>query len=116
MVALGFLTPNNAPTPEVVKALSKDLESPAADKIGNTITLFHDELTFQACLTQWGMKSDHICLFPRAGVLESWSLISYVKKLGYLRLTDEEFENAKAKYPELKKKSYLQYGESKERY
>jgi len=44
------------------------------------------------------------------------------EKLGYLRLTDEEltdeeFENAKAKYTELKKKnarSYLEYGEIKE--
>ena len=38
---------------------------------------------------------------------------------GYLRLTEEEYEAAKIKYPELKKKwarLYLEYGESKEGY
>ena len=41
------------------------------------------------------------------------------EKCGYLRLTEEEYEAAKIKYPELKKKctrSYLEYGESKEGY
>jgi len=36
MVALGSLTPNNVPTSEAVKALPKDLETPAADKIDKT--------------------------------------------------------------------------------
>ena len=41
------------------------------------------------------------------------------EKHGYLQLSDEEFEAAKQKYPEIhepKARAYLEYGESKEGY
>jgi len=58
------------------------------------------------------MKDDHV-LVPKsrgAGIMVSDFIC---EKCGYLRLTEKEYEAAKIKYPELKKKcarSYLEYG------
>ena len=57
MIGLGFLTRENAPTPEAKLALPEDLETPRSDVLAKTIVLFHDESTFQANdyeRTQWG--------------------------------------------------------------
>ena len=121
MVSLGFLNKENAPTPEAAQALPSDLEAPASDQINKTIIFFHDESTFQACdyeRTQWGKRDDHM-LVPKskgAGIMVS-DFISEQK--GYLRLTDEEYERAKIRYPELTQQNarkFLEYGESKEGY
>ena len=63
MVSIGFLNNENVPTPEAVKSLPIDLETPSSDQINKTVVLFHDESTFQACdyeRTQWGTKDDHM--------------------------------------------------------
>ena len=121
MVSLGFLNNENAPTPEASQALPSDLRTPSSDQISKTIILFHDESTFQACdyeRTQWGKKDDHM-LVPKskgAGIMVS-DFIS--EKYGYLRLTEEEYERAKIRFPDLTQQSaraFLEYGESKEGY
>ena len=121
MVSLGFLNNENAPTPEAAQALPSDLETPASKQISKTIIFFHDESTFQACdyeRTQWGTKHDHM-LVPKSkgvGIMVS-DFIS--EKIGYLYLTDVEYEGAKSKYPESTQKAaraFLEYGESKEGY
>ena len=120
MIALGFLNKDNAPTPEAAASLPTDLESPSADKISKTVVIFHDESTFQANDDQrtfWGTKDMQI-LKPKsrgAGIMVSDFIEEHN---GYLRLTDEEFEEAKKSNPRLKKqaRAFLEYGENKEGY
>ena len=93
MVALGFLNSVNASTPEAALSLSKDIDTPSAEKIAKTIILFHDKSMFQAndCeRTQWGERGEHM-LVPKsrgAGIMVS-DFIS--EQDGYLKLSDQEF-------------------------
>ena len=120
LCALGFLNETNAPTPECAESLPKDLESLSEERIAKTVVLFHDESTFQANDDQlkfWGTK-DMIFLRPKskgAGIMVSDFIDEHN---GYLRLTDDEYERAKASHPGIKRqaRSFLEYGENKEGY
>ena len=67
------------------------------------MVLFDDEATFQACdykHTQWGTKGDHMLLPKSKGAVIMVS--DFIgEKHRYLQLSDEEFEVAKQKYPEI---------------
>ena len=120
MIGQGFLTRENAPTPEAKLALPEDLETPRSDVLAKTIVLFHDESTFQANdyeRTQWGTKDDHM-LVPKskgAGIMIS-DFIS--EQDGYLKLSDEEFAAGREKFPQLKQyaRKSIEYGENRDGY
>ena len=48
MVANGFLTKKNTPTPEADAALLADLVNPSKEQIEKNIIIFNDESTFQS--------------------------------------------------------------------
>ena len=121
MIGLGFLNKNNVPTPEAAASLPTDLECPSDDQVSKTVVIFHDESTFQSNddqKTSWGSKDMQI-LKPKSkgsGIMVSDFIEEHN---GYLRLTAEEFEEAKGNYPSLTRhqaRAYLEYGENKEGY
>ena len=121
MVTLGFLNSDNAPTFDAAQALPRDLETPSVDVLNKTVVLFHDEQHSKHVIMNihsGGTKGDHV-LLPKSkgtGIMIS-DFIG--EKHGYLQLTDEEFEAAKQKYPEIhqqKTSAYLEYGERKKGY
>ena len=100
--------------------LPTDLESPSADRISTTVVIFHNESTFQANDDQktfWGTKDMQI-LRPksRGSVIMVSDFIE--EHNGYLRLTDQEFEEANRSNPRVKNqaRAFLEYGENKEGY
>ena len=120
LCGLGFLNKNNAPTPKAAQSLPSDLECPLDDQIDKTVVLFYDESTFQANNDQtryWGTK-DMTILRPKSkgtGIMVSDFIDEHN---GYLKLTDDEYANGLATYPQLKRQAreYLEYGENKEGY
>ena len=63
MVANGFLTKENAPTPEAEAALPADLVSPSKEQIEKNVIIFHDESTFQSNDDEtwmWGTQGEHV--------------------------------------------------------
>lgn len=120
MVGLGFLDESNAPTDEAKQALPKDIEPPRPELKEKTVVLFHDETTFQANDDQptlWAEKGTSI-MRPKSkgsGIM----LSDFIEERnGYLCLTDEEYERAKAVDKTAKKyaRRFLEYGESREGY
>ena len=120
LCAFGFLNKTNAPTPEAAESLPTDLECPSDERIAKTVVIFHDESTFQANDDQlkfWGTK-DMTILRPKskgAGIMVSDFIDEHN---GYLRLSDDEYEQFKESHPGIKRqaRAYLEYGENKEGY
>ena len=120
MVALGFLNESNAPTPDATKNFPTDLEALTPQQAEKNIVFFHDESTFQANDDEtwiWGERGQHV-LKPKSrgsGIMVS-DFID--ERNGYLRLTDDEFEIAKATHPSLRRQAreFLEYGKEHEGY
>ena len=103
MGVLGFLNQSNAPTKETKAALPTDLENPSQDILDTTVIFFHDDSTFQSNddqSTYWGEKGTTI-MRPKskgAGIMVS-DFID--EKNGFLRLTQEEYDQAKQSNPNI---------------
>ena len=115
MFVLGFLNESNAPTEEAKPTFPTDLESPSQETIDKTVIFFHDESTFQSNDDQstfWGEKGTAI-MRPKgkgAGIMVS-DFID--EKNGFLRLTQEEYDQAKQSNPNIwmEARTLLEYGE-----
>ena len=101
MVELGFLHPDQAPTPEAAAAFPTDIPLPSTETRNKTVVFFHDESTFLANddqRWQWGKKGEFM-IRPKSkgsGIMVS----DFVdERNGYLQLTDEEFERARSADP-----------------
>ena len=120
MVELGFLNPDNAPTEDAKKALPSDIETPCPELIEKTVILFHDETTFSANDDQptlWAEKGTTV-IRPKSkgsGIMLSHFIC---ERIGFLSLSDEEFEMAKLLDESAKKNArrLLEYGGNKEGY
>ena len=120
MFVLGFLNQSNAPTEEAKATFPTDLESPSQETIDKTVIFFHDESTFQSNddqSTSWGEKGTAI-MRPKgkgAGIMVS-DFID--EKNGFLRLTQEEYDQAKQSNPNIwmEARTLLEYGENREGY
>ena len=119
MTKLGFLHCTNAPTEDAMRALP-DVDAPTNERCLKTVVLFHDESTFMANEdqpTQWGMKGEKM-MKPKskgAGIMVSDFIDEHN---GFLALSDDEHEAAKASKPHIRKyaREFLEYGESREGY
>ena len=63
MAEIGFVHPDQAPTPEAANAFPKDVALPSTDQRNKTVIFFHDESTFNSNedqRTQWGKKGEHV--------------------------------------------------------
>ena len=104
MIASGFLLKAHAPNEEAMEAFPTDLESPP-ERRAKSIFIFHDESTFNANddqSLQWGTPDSQI-IRPRSrgsGIMVSDFIM---EGQGYLYLTDEEYERAKCKDPNIRK-------------
>ena len=61
MVELGFLHPDQSPTPEAAAAFPTDVPLPSTETRTKTVVFFHDESTFLANDDQhwqWGTKGE----------------------------------------------------------
>ena len=120
MTKLGFLHFTNAPTEDAMKALPSDIDPPTNDTRSKTVVFFHDESTFMSNEdqpTQWGMKGEKM-MKPKskgAGIMVSDFIDEHN---GFLALSDDEYQAAKALKPNIRKyaREQLKYGESKEGY
>ena len=120
MFVLGFLNESNAPTEEAKATFPTDLESPSQETFDKTVIFFHDESTFQSNDDQstfWGEKGTAI-MRPKgkgAGIMVS-DFID--EKNGFLRLTQEEYDQAKQSNPNIwmEARTLLEYGENREGY
>jgi hypothetical protein len=119
MTKLGFLHFTNAPTEDAMRALP-DVDAPTNERRLKTVVLFHDESTFMANEdqpTQWGMKGEKM-MKPKskgAGIMVSDFIDEHN---GFLALSDDEHEAAKASKPHIRKyaREFLDYGERREGY
>ena len=114
MTKLGFLHFTNAPTEEAMRALP-DVDAPTNEQRLKTVVFFHDESTFTSNEDQSrGMKGEEI-MKPKskgAGIMVSDFIDEHN---GFLALTGDEYETAKASDPNIRKcaREFLEYGESK---
>ena len=120
MAEIGFLHPDQAPTPESARAFPTSIPLASTETREKTVVFFHDESTFMANegqTTMWGKKGEHI-LSPKSkgsGIMVS----DFVdERCGYLSLTDDEFSLACLTNPNIRKQArqFLEYGESREGY
>ena len=119
LTKIGFLHFTNAPTEDAMKALP-DVDGPTNERRSKTVVFFHDESTFMSNEdqpTQWGMKGEKM-MKPKskgAGIMVSDFVDEHN---GFLALSDEEHDAAKASNPRIRKyaREFLEYGESKEGY
>ncbi|MCG8620848.1 MAG: hypothetical protein MJE68_02450 [Proteobacteria bacterium] len=60
MIEVGFLHPDQAPTPEAQRAFLCDVPLPSSEVREKTVVIFHDESTFNAKFNddQWGVKGE----------------------------------------------------------
>ena len=61
LIEVGFLHPDQAPTPEAHLAFPCDVPLPSSEVREKTVVIFHDESTFNANddqSTQWGVKGE----------------------------------------------------------
>ena len=120
MVEIGFLHPEQAPTPEAQLAFPKDVPLASVDRRAKTVVFFHDGSTFNANddqTTQCGMKGEGM-LRPKSkgsGIMVS----DFINEInGFLALGDEEYKTANAKDITITQRARqtLEYGESYEGY
>ena len=120
MIDVGFLHPEQAPTPEAAAAFPHDVPLPRSDVREKAVVFFHDESTFHVNEDQpfqWGEKGNYM-LRPKSkgsGIMVS----DFVdERNGYLALTDAEFEAGKRSNPNLQQQALtsIEYGESREGY
>ena len=120
MIEVGFLHPEQAPTPEAVAAFPDYVPLPRLEHREKTVVFFHDESTFHVKEDQpfqWGEKGNYR-LRPKSkgsGIMVS----DFVEERnGYLALTDEGFEAGKRSNPNLQQQALttIEYGESREGY
>ena len=94
MIEVGFLHPDQAPTPKVQQAFPSDVSLTSSAVRDKCVMIFHDESTFNANdnqTVQWGVKGEGM-LRPKSkgsGIMVS-DFID--ERNGYLCLTTEEFE------------------------
>ena len=120
MIAVGFHNESNAPTEDITKHFPSDLEPLTPEQVEKNIVIFHDESTFQTNDDEtwiWGQKGQHV-LKPKSqgsGIMVS-DFIDV--KNGYLKLTDNEFQIAKAMHPNLRHQAreFLENGKEHEGY
>ena len=119
LTKIGFLHFTNAPTEDAMKALP-DVDGPTNKRRSKTVVFFHDESMFMSNEDQpkqWGMKGEKI-MKPKskgAGIMVSDFVDEHN---GFLALSDEEHDAAKASNPRIRKYAheFLEYRESKEGY
>ena len=117
MIKIGFLHFTNAPTEN---ALPSNIDPPTLERCSKTVVFFHDKSTFMANEdqpTQWGMKGEKM-IKPKskgAGIMVSDFVDEHN---GFLALTAEEYEVAKASNPNARMYActFLEYGENREGY
>lgn len=120
MAELGFVHPDNAPTPESARAYPCDVPLPSTETRDKTVFFFHDESTFNSNEDQhfqWGQKGEHM-LRPKSkgsGIMVS-DFID--ERKGYLALTEEEHRKAVKNDSSIKQQArlLLEYGENREGY
>ena len=107
MVELGFLHPDQAPTPEAASAFPKDIPLASSEVRTKSVFFFHDESTFNSNedqTTQWGERGQHM-LKPkskRSGIMVS----DFVSEgHGYLALSDDEYRNATKEDPTIRQQA-----------
>lgn len=120
IIAVGFLHPDQAPTPDAQKAFPTDVPLASLAMRSKLVVIFHDESTFSANDDQtlkWGVKGEGM-LRPKSkgsGIMVSDFI---EERTGYLALTNEQYKHAKAKdktIPQVARET-LEYGESREGY
>ena len=120
MIEVGYLHPDQAPTPDAQRAFPSDVPLPSCEVREKTVIIFHDESTFNANddqTTQWGVKGEGM-LRPKSkgsGIMVS-DFID--ERNGFLALTDEEYEEANKHDITITQRARetLEYGESREGY
>ena len=120
LVQIGFLHPDQVPTPEAAIAFPSDVPLASTETREKSVFFFHDESTFNSNEdqpTQWGEKGRHV-LRPNSkgsGIMVS----DFVdERQGYLALTEEEYECASQNDSAIPKQArqLLAYGENREGY
>ena len=102
-VQIGFLHPDEAPTPTAQSAFPSDTTLASSEQRQKTIVIFHDETTLNTNewrKTQWVRKGEFM-IMPKTkgpGIMIS----DFINKNGYLSLTDDEFARAKLSNPTIK--------------
>lgn len=116
LAEIGFVHPDQAPTPESARAFPSDVPLQSTEVRNKTVVFFHDESIFHANEDQhfqWGIKGDHM-IRPKSkgsGIMVS----DFVdERNGYLALTEEEHQDN----PSIKRQArlLLEYGENREGY
>ena len=82
MVELGFLHPDQAPTPEAASAFPKDIPLATSEVRTKSVFFFHDESTFNSNedqTTQWGERGQHMLKPKSKG---SSIMVSSVRGMG----------------------------------
>lgn len=117
MIAVGFLHPDQAPTPDAQKAFPDDIPLASSAIRSKLVVVFHDESTFNDQTLQWGVKGEGM-LRPKSkgsGIMVSDFI---EERAGYLALTNEEYKQAKVRDKTISQfaRETLEYGESREGY
>ena len=120
MIGLGFLHPDQAPTPDAQKAFPTDVPLASSAARSKLVVIFHDESIFNANddqTQQWGVKGEGM-LRPKSkgsGIMVSDFI---EERAGYLALTNEEYRCAKSKDETISQfaRETLEYGETREGY
>ena len=100
MCKIGFLYPEDAPTPSAQSAYPSDIALASSEQRQKTIVIFHYETTFNAneCQkTQWGRKGEFMIMPKTKG--SAIMVSDFIDRNRYLALSDEEFTSAKQANP-----------------
>ncbi len=113
MIRVGFLHPDQAPTPKAQLSFPTDLPLASSEARDKLVVIFHDANDDETL--QWGVKGEGM-LHPKSkgsGIMVS-DFID--ERIGFLALTDEEFKEANAKDITIRQRARetLEYGESRE--
>ena len=94
MIALGFITKEEAPSEKSKLGFPEDIESPPLETISNTVFIFHDESTFNANEDQgkfWGDSSSNFIKPKSRG--SGINVSDFIEEHGgFLKLTMEEYD------------------------
>ena len=120
MIEVGYIHPEQAPTPEAQRAFPNDAPLASSETREKAAVIFHDESTFNANDdqgTQWGVKGEGM-LRPKSkgsGIMVS-DFID--ERNGFLALDQNEFEEAQKSDITITQQARetLEYGESREGY
>ena len=117
MIEVGYLHPDQAPTPEAQRAFPATIPLPPMESREKTVVIFHDESTFSANddqTVQWGVRGEGM-LRPKSkgsGIMVSDFVDEHI---GYLALTDSQYAMASERDITITQSARrtLEYGESR---